>query len=99
MCAAVSTQDSATGAHTSITSAAVPWGKTSKAAIRNQRRLSQRINEETEGYSICSLEKDWLSMSIVTQKVSADLVTTSKSNSSSKRGKENVYTLDFVSGT
>lgn len=89
----------ATGAHTSITSAAVPYGKTSKAAIRNQCQLSQRINEETESHSICSLEKDWLSMSTVTHKVSADLVTTSKRNSSSKRGKENAYTLDFVSGT
>lgn len=37
-------------------------------------------------------------VSTVTQQVSADL-RTFRSNISSKRGKEDVYTLDFVSGT
>lgn len=56
------------------------------------------MDEETGGHT-SALEKDWRRVSTVTPQVPADSMVTFKSNSSSKRGKEDVYTLDFVSGT
>lgn len=44
-----------------------------KATIVNKCGLSQRTNEEIEGYNISSLEKGWGRVSTVIQQVYADL--------------------------
>lgn len=89
MCATVSRQYNATGPQTSITSATIFDGKAKGYSCG----LSQRTNEETEGYKRLG-EGVYSYTTGLCQPV-----VTSKSNSSSKRGKEDVYTLDFVSGT
>lgn len=65
----------------------------------NKCGLSQRTNEEIKGYSVSSLEKGGGKGVYSYTTGLRRPVVTSESNSSSRRGKEDVYTLDFVSGT
>lgn len=60
----------------------------------NKCGLSQRTNEEIEGY-ISSLEKGWGRVSTVIQQVCADLWKLPKATVAAREER----TLDFVSGT